>query len=76
MSIVGYARVSTIGQSLNVQEGIAKAKMKGVRLGAKAKLTNEQIIEMCKKREDGMLIKELMSYYSLSKASIYRLLKD
>lgn len=55
-------------------EGIAKAKDKGVRFGAKAKLSDEQLVEMRKKRTDGILIKDLMSYYKLSKASVYRLL--
>ena len=55
-------------------EGIAKAKLKGVRFGAKAKLSNKQILEMRKKRAEGILIKDLMAYYHISKASIYRLL--
>ena len=55
-------------------EGIAKAKEKGVRFGAKAKLTDDQILEMRQKRTEGVLIKDLMSHYCLSKASVYRLL--
>lgn len=55
-------------------EGIAKAKAKGVSFGAKAKLTNIQITEMRQKRAEGILIKDLMSQYKLSKASVYRLL--
>ena len=55
-------------------EGIEKAKQKGVQFGRKAKLTDDQIAEMREKRESGVLIRELMVDYSLSKASVYRLL--
>lgn len=55
-------------------EGIAKAKNNGVKFGRKATLTNEQVSEMRQKRSDGVLIKDLMKEYRLSKASVYRLL--
>lgn len=55
-------------------EGIAKAKSNGVKFGRKATLTPEQVSEMRSKRADGILIKDLMSEYGLSKASVYRLL--
>lgn len=55
-------------------EGIAKAKEKGVRFGRKAKLSEDQIVEMKREREKGTKIVDLMTRYSLSKASIYRLL--
>jgi DNA invertase Pin-like site-specific DNA recombinase len=55
-------------------EGIAKAKSNGVRFGAKPKLTGDQITEMRKKRSSGVLIKNLMIEFELSKASVYRLL--
>lgn len=55
-------------------DGIAKAKENGVHFGRKAKLTDDQIEEMQSKRAEGVLIRELMSEYKLSKASIYRLL--
>jgi DNA invertase Pin-like site-specific DNA recombinase len=56
-------------------EGIKKAKENGVAFGRKAKLTDEQIEEMNQKRSEGVLIKELMASYKLSKATVYRLLK-
>jgi DNA invertase Pin-like site-specific DNA recombinase len=56
-------------------EGIAKAKANGVQFGRKVKLSDEQVTEMRQKRLEGTLIKELMAEYSLSKASVYRLLK-
>ena len=56
-------------------EGISRAKDKGVQFGRKAKLTEEEVQELRKKRADGVLIKDLMKGYGLSKASIYRLLQ-
>lgn len=57
-------------------DGIAKAKEKGVKFGAKAKLTEHQINEMCLERKAGVKIKDLMAKYNLSKASVYRLLNN
>lgn len=57
-------------------DGIESAKNRGVKFGAKSKLTDEQVIEMRQKRSDGILIKDLMAEYKLSKASVYRLLKN
>lgn len=39
-------------------------------------MTNEQIIELRKKREQGTQVKGLMVEYSLSKATIYRHLSE
>ena len=55
-------------------DGITKAKEKGVRFGARKKLSDEQIEEMRTKRQTGVLIKDLMKEYGLSKASVYRYL--
>lgn len=55
-------------------EGIQKAKAKGVQFGRKKRLTPPQILELRKKRKQGVLIKTLMKEYDLSKASIYRYL--
>ena len=44
--------------------------------GAKAKVTKEQIELMRSKRASGVLIKDLMAEFELSKASVYRLLTD
>lgn len=56
-------------------DGITKAKKKGVRFGAQKKLTEIQVEELRQKRADGVLIKELMKEYRLSKASVYRYLE-
>lgn len=57
-------------------DGIKKAKEKGVKFGAQRKLSNAQIEELLKKRNTGMLIKNLMQEYRLSKASVYRYLNE
>jgi len=57
------------------KEGIAKAKENGVRFGRKSKLSSDQIAELRKERTSGVKIKDLMSKYSLSKASVYRLME-
>ena len=57
-------------------EGIEKAKEKGVQFGRKAKLSDDEVQEMRQKRADGVLIKDLMLGYGISKASVYRLLTE
>jgi len=55
-------------------EGIAKAKEKGVQFGRKPKMRNQEIEEMRQARNNGRKITELMAMYSISKATVYRLL--
>lgn len=55
-------------------EGIVQAKCRGVTLGRKQVLTDSQIDEIRVKRQSGVLIKDLMREYRMSKASIYRFL--
>ena len=57
-------------------DGINKAKEKGVKFGAQRKLSDGQIEDMKERRQSGVLIKNLMQEYQLSKASIYRYLGD
>lgn len=56
------------------EEGRLAAVSRGVRFGAPKKLADDQVVEMRQKRENGVLIKDLMSEYGLSKASVYRLI--
>jgi len=56
-------------------EGIEKAKAKDVQFGRKAKLTDDQITELKQKRSEGVLIKDLMNEFKVSKASVYRFLE-
>jgi|TARA_R110001599_G_scaffold82062_3_gene221126 DNA invertase Pin-like site-specific DNA recombinase len=55
-------------------DGIKKAKDRGVQFGKRPALTENQIIELRDKRANGTLIKDLMTDYRLSKATIYRYL--
>jgi DNA invertase Pin-like site-specific DNA recombinase len=57
-------------------DGIAHARKNGVKFGRKKALTDDQVLEMRQKRSEGVKIKELMSRYALSKASVYRALTD
>ena len=56
------------------EEGRIAAVNRGVKFGAKKKLTDDQVAEMRQKRKDGAIIKDLMTEYGLSKASVYRLM--
>lgn len=57
-------------------EGIAKAMEKGVKFGAKAKLSQAQIAEMAAKRESGVKVADLMEEYDISRSSLYRLIDE
>lgn len=55
-------------------EGIRKSQERGVQFGRKPTLTDDQIEELRSKRQSGVLIRELMDEYGLSKSSVYRML--
>jgi DNA invertase Pin-like site-specific DNA recombinase len=55
-------------------EGIEKAKFKGVKFGAKKKLTEEEVEQMTQERESGVLVKNLAKKYGISIPSVYRLI--
>ena len=56
------------------EEGRQAALSRGVRFGAPKKLQTNQVEEMPEKRKVGVLIKDLMREYGLSKASVCRLM--
>ncbi len=56
-------------------DGIKKAKDRGVQFGKRPALKDDQIKELHEKRKEGVLIRDLMAEYSLSKATIYRYLE-
>lgn len=58
------------------KDGIQKAKERGVQFGKRKKLDPEQIAELQKSRQEGVLIKTLMKEYDLSKSSVYRYLNE
>jgi len=74
--LASIAEFETALRSERQTEGIAKAKANGVKFGAKAKLTTEQVEELKVKRAQGVLIKDLMNEYNLGKTTVYRLLSD
>jgi DNA invertase Pin-like site-specific DNA recombinase len=55
-------------------DGISLAKRNGVKFGRKKALTENQVQELRQKRTEGLLIKDLMEHYCLSKATVYRAL--
>ncbi|MCH9660593.1 MAG: Hin recombinase, partial [Bacteroidetes bacterium] len=55
-------------------EGVQKAKQRGVCFGRKKQLSENDVQQLREKRGQGILIKDLMKEYGLSKASIYRYL--
>jgi DNA invertase Pin-like site-specific DNA recombinase len=57
-------------------QGIDLAKRKGIKFGRKHSLTEEQVLEVKAKRDQGTKIVDLMSEYKISKASIYRALSQ
>jgi len=57
-------------------EGIQKAKQRGVAFGRQKKLSDQEIKQLKEKRGQGVLIKDLMKEYGLSKASVYRYLEN
>ena len=57
-------------------DGIQKAKERGIRFGRKKTLTTTQIAALRHRRTQGVRIKTLMHDYGLSKASVYRYLRD
>ena len=56
------------------EEGRQAALSRGVRFGAPKKVQTNQVEEMREKRKVGVLIKDLMREYRVSKASVYRLM--
>mgnify|MGYP000698784202 FL=1 len=57
-------------------DGIKKATERGVQFGKRPALNEGQIMELREQRANGILIKDLMAEYSLSKATIYRYLAE
>ena len=55
-------------------DGIRKAKERGVAFGRQKRLSDQEVQELRDKRSGGVLIKNLMKEYDLSKATIYRYL--
>jgi DNA invertase Pin-like site-specific DNA recombinase len=74
--LASIAEFETAIRAERQAEGIKKALENGVKFGAKAKLTQQQINDLRTKRESGTKVKELMAEYGISKATFYRLLSS
>jgi len=57
-------------------EGIEKAKANGVAFGRKQILSEQAIQDLKEKRNEGVLIKDLMREFGLSKTTTYRYLSE
>lgn len=56
-------------------DGIQKAKESGIQFGRKKELDDEKVQKLRELRGKGVLIKDLMEEYELSKSTIYRYLR-
>jgi DNA invertase Pin-like site-specific DNA recombinase len=57
-------------------QGVVLARSKGVKFGRKPAMSPGQVQELKRRRSSGDKITNLMAYYGLSKASVYRYLED
>ena len=74
--LAAIAQFETELRAERQMDGILRAKARGVQFGQQCKLTPSQVRELQEKRRNGVLIKTLMQEYSLSKATVYRYLKQ
>jgi DNA invertase Pin-like site-specific DNA recombinase len=57
-------------------DGIQNAKTRGVSFGRTKRLTPQQCTQLCRQRQQGVLIKTLMKDFNLSKSSVDRYLVE
>lgn len=69
-----FAEFETAIRSERQMDGIAKAKADGKQLGRKPKATPDVEARIRELRNQGLMIREIMSKVGLSKASVYRAL--
>ena len=74
--LASLAKFETELQAERTNESRIATIERGVKFGEKPKLTGNQIAEIKQKRSQGVLIKDLVSEYKLSKASVYRLMSE
>lgn len=72
--LASISEFETAIRSERQADGIAKAQQSGVKFGAKPKITPKQISDMKLKRANGVMIKDLIAEFGISKATVYRLL--
>lgn len=59
-----------------IKAGIARRKAEGKQVGPAPRLTDEQAAEVRTLKEDGISVPELVKRFGVSRATIYRALKD
>lgn len=74
--LAAIAQFETEIRAERQMDGIQKAKERGVKVGQRKKLNQQQIAELKGRRKEGVLIKTLMKDYGISKASVYRFLNQ
>ena len=57
-------------------KGLMIAKQNGIKIGRNSVLSDEEVDLLRKKRDNGVLIKDLMKEFSISKATVYNYLKS
>lgn len=72
--LAAFAQFETAIRSERQMDGIASAKAKGTKFGRKTKATDDIATSIRTMREEGMLIREIMTKTGLSKATVYRAL--
>ena len=68
------AQFETEIRSERQMDGINKAKQAGISFGRRKSLNAQQIVELKTKRQNHVLVKDLMREYGISEASVYRYL--
>ncbi|MCZ4089088.1 recombinase family protein [Sinorhizobium psoraleae] len=71
-----FAEFETSIRAERQMDGIAKAKAKGTKFGRQPKATDDVTADIRKMRDDGLLIREIMTKTGLSKATVYRALAE
>lgn len=74
--LASIAQFETEIRAERQMDGIKKAKEQGIEFGRKKILRTDEIDQLRARRKEGDLIKVLMKDFSLSKASVYRYLKQ
>src|SRR5580704_4092958 len=70
------AHFETEIRSERQMDGINKAKNAGISFGRRKSLTVQQVLDLKVKRQNHVLIKDLMREYGISEASVYRYLNS
>jgi len=70
------AQFETEIRSERQMDGINKAKKAGISFGRRKSLSVAQIVELKSKRQNNVLVRDIMKEYGISEASVYRYLNS